>query len=265
MSQTDLIQTLSTWAKTKSFIDQSCFNCPFHSSCNESTKGNLGRGNNTQLSYICPNYGAKSIRLAIVGIDHGDQEACDYQARTSGILAHYRNRRNYFNAHYRGVVKTAAAIYGQEGSNCAHNCMNACSAQADYDHECVLNGFAQLNIVKCVRNDTVNRGSLSSWTMKCNCSNHLIDEIAMLEPHLAVFHGVGSKHPFLTTLAKRKINATPLPNVTANYGEVIYEIPSLKIFVLFLAFPSRGHLARQWDGVVIPAVTYLRERGLIPP
>ena len=100
--------------------------------------------------------------------------------------------------------------------------------------------------------------------MKYNCSNHLIDEIKLLKLNLVVFHGLGSQNRFLGTLKERKFDAKPISSVTANYGEVLFDVRPLETILLFLAHPSYGHLKRQWETVVVPSLAYLREHGLIP-
>ncbi len=100
-----------------------------------------------------------------------------------------------------------------------------------------------------------------------NCSHHLLDELKLLKPNLVVFFGSWARDVILRDYGKGpQLKALPvaLPNLKTHY-QALYLWPETGCHLLFLHHPSRGHLQRQWDGLVVPALTYLREQGHIPP
>jgi hypothetical protein len=99
--------------------------------------------------------------------------------------------------------------------------------------------------------------------MKRNCAHHLVAELMILRPKLVVFHGVDAEWSIPQAIKPDKLN--PVEEVPDHSSRpVLYEWQALRAHLLFLKHPSRGHLNRQWDRVVVPALNYLRARNLIP-
>ena len=116
------------------------------------------RGDGCMMSYSGRHYadGAReeAFRLMIVGLDHGEHGFASYRGRQSSIEGYYVYNTNKFNSHYAGVVKTAAAVLGQEAGNCGADCARSgvCrKARGDTQAFCVIERIMQPNIVKCVR------------------------------------------------------------------------------------------------------------------
>ena len=116
------------------------------------------RGDGCMMSYSGRHYadGAReeAFRLMIVGLDHGEHGFASYRGRQSSIEGYYVYNTNKFNSHYAGVVKTAAAVLGQEAGNCGADCARSgvCrKARGDTQAFCVIEQIMQPNIVKCVR------------------------------------------------------------------------------------------------------------------
>jgi hypothetical protein len=65
-----------------------------------------------------------------------------------GIEREYFTGGVSFNGHYRGVVKTAAAVFGQIGLRCLRDCSRSCVGDHEPDGICVLRSFVQANLAK---------------------------------------------------------------------------------------------------------------------
>ena len=219
------------------------------------------------LSYVGPVFGItgpRPIRLAIVGMDHGDNDCGSYSDRTDSIIGCYLDRGERFNPHYRGVVRTAAAFLGQIGAQCAEDCwINGRCRKSERPEveDCVLERIAQPNIVKCVPQIS-SRTSLSTPTMGRNCTNHLLAEWDIYKPNICIFHGVKSKWQFLAAAREMGFSAEALPVPTAT-PDTAYNFPSIPAKLFFFQHPSRNGLNRQWSADVEPCLKYLRREGEI--
>jgi hypothetical protein len=138
-----------------------------------------------------------------------------------------------------------------------------CQKSKDRTALCVLDRIAQPNAVKCVRDDAIDRGTMASDTMWANCAHHLVRELSVLRPNLAVFHGVKARWHVPNAIGREFL--TPVDGEADLLKGILYEWSTLGAHVLFLPHPSRGWLDRAWDGVVLPAIKYMRDRGIIPP
>lgn len=277
MVDTNIVDNLTEWAKDRHILPET-FECPKYSECQDSRKSRkfqlLDRGNTCMMSYVGSEYGGtvsgKSFRLAIVGLDHGDTDGGDFDARQSGIEDWYYVRREAFNPHYQGVIRTAAVIVGRAGEHCLKKCQKRCAGDTKVKGEkCVLRMFAQPNLVKCVA--AANRACKATGVMYRNCSRHLIHEFDVLKPDVVVFHGAPARwaFPLAAQDEGRKISPVlpgPFDTVDESEFPVLQRLSggAFDCLLLFLAHPSRGHLARQWNKVVEPALTFLRAQGSIP-
>jgi hypothetical protein len=155
------------------------------------------------------------IRVVIVGIDH-EHGHHDYQERRDEILGYQRGQPN-FNQHYRGVVKTAAAILGS-----ATGCMECAKANRclhlsrNIGQPCVLEMFSQPNLLRCANGQ--NATSKATPEMRRNCARLLVEELEILKPTLIVFHGAKLHKPFQKALSSRgwKDSQIRVPRVTKN-------------------------------------------------
>jgi hypothetical protein len=279
MSNETIVAKLTSWAEQEARIFPDVSTCRFYSECN--TNGILS-GKHCMMSYLGREYlnGNDSFRLAIVGIDHAERESGSFEDRQRVIEYWYQSGRARFNQHYKGVAKTAAAVLGAEGAYCLRNCTHTCQKSHDPSAPCVLDRIVQPNMIKCVPDHALDRNSKATGTMWSNCANHLIAELRMLRPHLAVFHG--AKARWFVLPAVRPESPNPVEDVSDRHGPVLYEWPSLRAPVsdrhgpvlyewpslrahlLFLHHPARSQLDRQWDTVVAKAIAYLRAKGAIP-
>jgi len=271
----DLIAQLERWARERRILPRDEFDCAHYPDCQESRRrrnlGLLERGRTCMMSYIGIDFGAmysgKPFRLAIVGMDHGESAGGDFAERQSSIELYYYNGRNKFNQHYRGVIRTAAAILGEAGQHCLDACKEKCEGDKRLiGMRCVLRSFAQPNVVKCV--SAGNMTCQATSEMYDYCSDHLLSELDILKPDLAVFHGRNSALAFL--LAEKNRGQEPAPFSEAPKDgdmSVVYEVkkPGFRYIALFLAHPSRGHLSRRWETVAGPALDFLRSCGAVPP
>ncbi len=263
MNNDHLLSALTSWAE-EARIYPPAFECPHYRECNSSVGGSLEGGDGCLMSYVGRTYGAASgggtsFRLVIVGIDHGDQGGGTFEYRTQGIQDWYQRGRHSFNPHYRGVIKTATAVFGMAGEFCINNCTRTCgktlSAQAT---ECVLDRIVQPNSVKCTPHDQVGRTSTATFTMKKNCSYHLASELKVLRPDLVVFHGAHARYFILPTFNTSGLNLYPVDKAGADsHGPVLYRSDALNAHVLFLYHPTYGGLDRQWRRLsYLPCPTY---------
>jgi hypothetical protein len=178
----DLLSQLETWA-TERRILPSMFKCQHYESCSHS-HGTLQAGASCCMSYVGPRYEhpveGHDIRLVLVGMDHGSDAhgpySEDFRSRRRDIQS--IPTRESFNQHYRGVVKTAAALFGQQTRcmECADK--NRCQRATDPDRRCVLEMFAQPNLVKCANGSDMRSGSTP--IMMTNCAHLLLEELEIL-------------------------------------------------------------------------------------
>jgi hypothetical protein len=266
-----LLPSLEAWARDEARISPDAFACRFFEGCNRSVGGNLGPGTGCQMSYVgrgyAPEEAPSDFRLVIVGMDHGERSCGDYEATRASLEKWYQVGGEPFNQHYRGVVRTAVAVFGDGASHCRANCTSRCSGgdQPGTAGTCVINRITQPNVVKCTPRDQDDRGSRTTWDMWRNCAHHLTHELGLLKPNLVVFHGSWAPKPVLEALAAAGARAEPVEGAPrADGGVVLYQSATLGTPILFLHHPSYGHLGRQWDPIVEPCLAFLRERGLIP-
>jgi len=267
------MSSLVSWARDDAHIYPPNFDCRYYTECNDSVGGSLWRGSGCLMSYVGREYGSSALddgfRLVIVGIDHGGKGGGTFAERREEVEGYHQLGKWKFNPHYKGVVKTIAAVFGRTGDYCRENCIRSCqqSRHLDATH-CVIDRIVQPNNVKCTPKDTVNATSRASWRMKANCAHHLASELKLLKPHLVVFHGAAARWVALPELQKCGLEIEPVEAVepvTDQTGHpVLYECATLDAHMLFFNHPSRGWLDRQWDGVVVPALDHLRRRKLIP-
>jgi hypothetical protein len=262
----DLLRQLETWATDRRILPR-LFQCRHYESCNQS-HGSLQAGASVCMSYVGPKYQhpveGHDIRLVIIGLDHGagpdGPYSEDFATRREAILS--IPSRGPFNPQYRGVVKTAAAIFGQ-----ATRCMecaeqNRCQRASTPDRPCVLEMFAQPNLVKCANGANMTSGSTP--TMMSNCVTLLVEELEILRPTVVVTHGVGVRPHLELAVTSRGWKHKPVPgDDTGTLFEILGS--GLTAHVCYLAHPSRGHLARQWSTIVEPALAHLRRTGEVPP
>lgn len=264
-----LMADLNRWAREQARIDPPAFQCRYYKNCNASIGGTLPGGAGCMMSYVGSKYGSDAVgeefRLVIVGIDHGDSIGGNFDKRRTGIEGNYQDGGKNFNQHYKGVVKTAAAVFGESGNYCRQNCTKACQKPCEPElTQCVIDRIAQPNLVKCTPPNLDNRTSKATWQMKVNCAHHLTDELKLLRPKLVVFHGVEARQVMIHELKECSLDAREDGSISDKRGSVLYYSKTLAARILFLYHPSRGWLNRQWETVVVPALKDLRLRNLIP-
>jgi hypothetical protein len=267
-----LMQTLTSWARNEARISPDVFACRFYEGCNRSVGGRLGPGTGCQMSYVGRRYAPEedpaAFRLVVVGMDHGEKSCGDYEVTQYGLERAYQVGEGDFNQHYRGVVRTAVAVFGDGAAYCRANCGSRCTggSRPDTAAACVINRIVQPNVVKCTPEHQNDRRSRTTWDMWLNCAHHLAHELRLLQPHLVVFHGSWAPEAVLGALTAAGAGAEPVEGAPrAGARNVLYRSAPLGTHILFLHHPSYGHLDRQWDPVVEPCLGFLRERGLIPP
>jgi hypothetical protein len=267
-----LLLRMESLAKERLILPQE-FACPRYDDCQRSrrikTLPLLNRGNTCSMTYIGRGYGNlvadKSFRLVIIGMDHGySTEPEDFLRRQSVI-----EEPGKFNPHYRGVIKTAAALFGSAGQHCFDKCVEKCERVAAEQLQaqcCVLRSIAQPNLVKCASGQGMD--CRATTEMFRNCPQHLVEELRELKPDIIVFHGADAKWAF--PLAVQSANGKLVPVVEGPIDTdsfpVIYELTLENIHcpVLYLPHPSHGHLGRKWESLMVPALQILRSRSLIP-
>jgi uracil-DNA glycosylase len=263
VTMSDTITELTNWSNEVG-IDPDHFSCRNFASCAASVHGNLGPGTSAMMSYVGPQYDAgeltEGFSLAIVGMDHGDVDSGSYRDRTNDIISFYRLGGEPFNPHYAGVIRTAAAIFGQTGKRCETECVTRCRGACDDQQPCVLERIFQPNVAKCVPTHALNRTSVVSQRMRENCAYHLLAELTIARPNLIVLHGAAVHSAFLMA-----VKATSQDVQISNFGNVqIVAAECLPGPALLLHHPSRGWLDRQWQSSVLPALELLRSQGHIP-
>jgi hypothetical protein len=272
MNNDALLADLNRWARDDARIDPPTFDCRHYDSCNASANDELDRGAGCLMSYVGRQYGrnatgetGEAFRLVIVGIDHGEPEGGTFEKCRADMEKCYQEGGKNFNPHYKGVVKTAAAIFGKTGEYCREKCRTSCQKSRDPAAAwCVIDRIVQPNSVKCTPKDTVDRTSRATSQMMVNCADHLVDELKLLKPGLVVFHGVNARWIIRPKFAARGLDLNAVSDVKDRHDCVLYESRALAAHVLFLYQPAFGHLEGQWDSVVVPALKLLRSRNCIP-
>jgi uracil-DNA glycosylase len=259
MKDDALMSKLARWAREDAKIDPHAFCCPFYKGsegCNESIGGKLN-GKLATMSFIGRRYASADFRLVMVGMDHGEDFGDDFSQRREGIEGHVLN--NKLGQHYRGIVRTAVAVFGKDGEQC-RGCFD--SNRCAQSQRCVINRIAQPNFVKCVPQDQQGRKSRATWRMWTNCARHLVAELKLLRPHVIVFHGAKARDPFCAAVSDLR---TIRPDIQDRRGPVLYQWQAADTYLLFLHHPSRNRLNMQWKPIVVPALDHLRRSGHIPP
>jgi hypothetical protein len=168
----DSSQTPRIWARENALIDPHDFDCRYYDRRNGSVVGgHLWRGKGCQMSYIGRHYGSciaeENFRLMLVGIDHGEKGGADFDEMRGGVEPikgiedWYQNGGCKFNPDYKGLVKTAAAVFGVTGEYCQTHCTASCQRSRNPGAaQCVIDQSARPNIVNAhPRTRTVvNRG-----------------------------------------------------------------------------------------------------------
>jgi hypothetical protein len=220
------------------------------------------------MSYIGREYG-QTFRIVLVGMEPVSEgskfEYEDFSKCRKGTEELFYEAKEQFNPHYRGIVRTASAVLGDQGTYCRETCakVGRCSGANRTDTRCVLLGIAQANLVKCAP-DKNDRSAAATPVMRRNCQRHLLTELETLKPGLVVFHFANARWDILES---EGWNLTKLADATEDsYGAVIkvLKTPNLECPLLFLHHPARNGLEKQWRGVVEPALRFLRSRNLIP-
>lgn len=278
MTNAELLEKLDKWASGRKIWPKS-FDCPHYKECQASLSENakLEGGKTCLMSYVGKEYGAADsgvpFRLVIVGIDHGwrGEQPEDFGGCQTGMedALYGDGKGTNFNPHYSGVIRTAAAILGYTGRHCLEVCYerNECVGDRRPPGErCLLRLLAQPNLVKCAPGRDM---ATKSTTMMLNrCSRHLVSELEVLRPDLLVFHGGSARWALPWALQTEKAGTlTPFPESPMDDDfPVIHELSGkgYKSLVLFLAHPSRRHLAKQWKSIVVPSLKLLRSRRYIP-
>jgi hypothetical protein len=91
-----------------------------------------------------------------------------------------------------------------------------------------------------------------------------MSEIRLLKPKLIVFHESHARFFVLPELKSCGLDVTAVGDISDRHGPVLYKLPALGAHLLFLYHTSRGLLAKQWEQIVVPAVQYMRENGIVP-
>jgi hypothetical protein len=269
MDNDRLMTALERWAGEEAKIEPTSFDCSYYSRCNTSAGGQLWGGNGCMMSYIGCRYGSTSsghgFRLAIVGMDHGEATGENFSTCRSNMEKVYQVGGGNFNPHYKGVVKTASAVFGNTGAYCRENCQKSCQKSRDAGaNGCVMDRIAQPNLVKCAPKNQAGRKSRATRKMYINCVHHLIAELQLLSPNLIVVQYVNARDVMRPALQKHGVDLEPVGEVSDRYGPVLFRSKMLKCHLLFLYHPAYNNLTRQWVPVVEPALNYLRTRQLIP-
>jgi hypothetical protein len=113
---------LDAWARDRKIWPEK-FPCPYYQDCQDSIRSQvkLDGGKTCLMSYVGKDYGkpiaARSSRLVIAGIDHGwrGDKPTNFKDNQRGMEDVYYGggEGKNFNAHYSGVIRTAAAIMGR--------------------------------------------------------------------------------------------------------------------------------------------------------
>jgi hypothetical protein len=201
-------------------------------------------------TYVGPGYAAAPVKILFIGLDTGaDSQSYDLLQRRAGILDWYKT--NNWNQHYSGCIKVAGYILDSE---CLQRCASRCTPQEA--QECVLHLFGQGNAVKCVPvgaagMDFNNRPRISG------CLPLMFEEIQVLRPQVVVLQGRNDLHePFFTGLSesggKRERTKRDFISVVTWPNGVERSI------VVSLNHPSHGHLQKDWEPDIIPALDEAR-------
>jgi len=86
MSNDAIIAELNHWSNEDAHINYRTFSCQYYDMCNGSVGNALCEGKNCSMSYVGRDYGVVgSYRLVVVGMDHGEAVAEDFETRRLGI------------------------------------------------------------------------------------------------------------------------------------------------------------------------------------
>lgn len=274
MDNEALMAILVSWARDEARVYPTAFDCRYYDECNASVGNQLQGGAGCLMSYVGRQYGSSAIgegfRLVIVGIDHGEPGGGTFEDRRNRVENDHQNEgSSFFRAHYKGLVRTAAAVFGRTGNYCRQRCTKACQKSCDPDatSRCVIDRITQPNLVKCTRRDLENANTESTGRMMANCARHLASELKRLQPGLVVVHGAGSRKPVVRAFVECGLDMEAIEGILpGQHGPpILYKSEALGGYVLFLYHPSSWrYFPNQWETVDKAALDYLRSKGLIP-
>jgi hypothetical protein len=234
--------------------------------CPENSCSNKMSEDHHCQSYVGPMFGCRE-RVLIVGLDQGkpdtEEAPClNLERRRQQILSFqdaekYSDTERNWNGHYRGSVRVASLILGME---CVTRCHNRCFRDPNPQH-CALTHFVQANVVKSVPRINVDMTFKQSAKIVPSMQA-LLDEILVIQPSVVVLQGVKIHGPFISATRvsgrhrlSKVCDDLPLHFVKWNHGGGTDE--SFHSYVACFHHPSRGHLEKQWDDVIVPTVRLL--------
>jgi hypothetical protein len=265
MESTYDLAALDEWARLRGINDPDNFTCCFLELCK---RHRLVDGKQCCNSYVAPGYSATpdDFRIAVVGMEHGSKAFETHESRRELILRAYciaDREQSSFNGHYEGVVRIAAAIFGESAKDCASGCTTICQRYKS----CVINRIAQPNLVRCTPIDQTDSTSRSSSEMKHNCSLHLLEELKILRVQLVIFQGGGKGTRKIVTDTWGKVRRMKLTGLlrdgNAADDYILYHAQEESMHILFTYHGGRHRLAGQWPKVQ-KWIAYMREEGIIP-
>jgi uracil-DNA glycosylase len=146
-------------------------------------------------AYVGPLYGDKT-KILFIGLDLGTSDDARFRSKSPSarewgdlIFHEYRtpeknkSRNRSWNDHYRGCVRTAAAILK---TNCESECGTSCQGKPRV--ECTLSYFSQTNAVKCAP-PKVGRAFKAHHRIRECMARNLFAEVEILQPDVIVLQG----------------------------------------------------------------------------
>ncbi len=228
----NLVEELDNWARSRGLPSLCCSKLLDRDYC---------------ATYVGPYYEKAKLKLLFVGLDHGWGGGPSAKTRQADVLG-YRDSEQPtpWNPHYRGCIRVAAKILGLA---CSGGCVEKCVRRPP--EECVLCHFAQGNAVKCVvppkGQPLQDRMTFRGHDRVARCLPLLLEEIGILRPDLIVLQGSRLHWHFKKDATVGEV--IRLSNFPNNVSSV----------VAFFRHPSRGWLERDWEPVILPALSRMRE------
>jgi len=212
-------------------------------------------------TYVGPLYCAAKDKILFIGLDHGKGDCVGLQARQKEMIEWPRRpgKEGKWNPHYRGCVKVASYLLD---SACLNDCTSRCALRASSSPShtteagCVFLQFAQGNAVKCVPPNSPTM-RFKGYKRIFACLPLMLEELTVLRPDVIVLQGRSNLYwPLCNLASERGVQR----KTTANCCVDIMVWPAWQSVIVSLNHPSMGHLKKDWDREIVPALDEARKQ-----
>ncbi len=217
-------------------------------------------------AYVGPHYDTRFPRILFVGLDSGrgwGEPLVNVHSVQEERVKDCREEQQAWNPHYKGCVRTAAAILGLD---CERDCKQNCAKKESL--ECAFLRLSQANAVRCVGVDEKD-SDCRSQNRVAKCLPYLFSEICILRPDVIVLQGRNQRTGHLHKSFRQELGRGEWGELQGEELDLVQEIRWLKCdawqgptWLASLRHPSslgRLRLEAIWESHYRPAVERIRK------